>query len=234
MADGKPLGDIIKDSPVVFFLGAIVTGFLAGVAAYKGILEIAQLETISKQEHLALEGDKRQLQKQLDDSKQQITVLQARLKSTHTGNTAEHATSALTPNVQAVDDFLTTPPLANYQWEGYRADVDKLDSFIKQFLDFMQQRPTNYSEAQGFYAALDEAASEVSRRAEKFFVLEKEPGTGSDRLLNYDQKVFVGPSWFRIRVQELRLRHQQGTLRVEEIDDFRAKFNDWRQTKAGI
>ena len=40
MADGKPLGDIIKDSPVVFFLGAIVTGFLAGVAAYKGILEI--------------------------------------------------------------------------------------------------------------------------------------------------------------------------------------------------
>jgi hypothetical protein len=234
MSNDKSLKDRIQDSPVVFFLTAIVASFLAGIGAYKGILEIAHLETISKQDRSTLEQAPEQFQKQLDERNQQIAVLQAKLKSTHAANAAERPTSALTPYMQAVDDFLTAPPLPNYQWEGYRADVDKLDSFVKQFFDYLQQHPTNYADAQGFYAAIDEAASEVNRRAEKFFMLDKEPGTGAERLLNYDQKVFVGPSWFRIRVQELRLRHQQGMLRPEEIEDFRAKFNDWRQTKAGI
>ena len=40
----------IEDSAVVFFLGALVAGFVAGIGAYKAVIEIAQLEVVSKQE----------------------------------------------------------------------------------------------------------------------------------------------------------------------------------------
>ena len=72
----KSLKDRIQESPAVFFLSAIIAGFLAGMGAYKGILEIAQLETISKQQHLEFGQTREQLQKQLDDSNQQNSRLE--------------------------------------------------------------------------------------------------------------------------------------------------------------
>ena len=42
------LKERIENNLAIWFLGAIVTGFLAGVGAYQGILSIAQLEVVQK------------------------------------------------------------------------------------------------------------------------------------------------------------------------------------------
>ena len=38
----------IEDNPAIFFLGAIVAGFLAGIGAYDATLRIARLEVVSQ------------------------------------------------------------------------------------------------------------------------------------------------------------------------------------------
>lgn len=40
----------IENDPLRFLLGALFIGFTAGIATYRGILEVAQLETVSKRE----------------------------------------------------------------------------------------------------------------------------------------------------------------------------------------
>jgi hypothetical protein len=42
------LKERIENNLTIWFLGAIVTGFVAGVGAYQGILSIAQLEVVQK------------------------------------------------------------------------------------------------------------------------------------------------------------------------------------------
>jgi len=41
------LKDKIENNLTIWFLGALLAGFLSGIATYKGILEIAQLKVIS-------------------------------------------------------------------------------------------------------------------------------------------------------------------------------------------
>jgi hypothetical protein len=43
------LKEKIENHPLVWFLSALLAGFLAGIATYKAILEIAQLEVVPKQ-----------------------------------------------------------------------------------------------------------------------------------------------------------------------------------------
>lgn len=42
------MDEIIKQSPVLWVLSAVVTGFIAGIAAYIGLLKITNQETIIK------------------------------------------------------------------------------------------------------------------------------------------------------------------------------------------
>ena len=49
------LRERIENSPAVFFLGAIVAGFLAGIGAYQAVLEISDLTTISRARLAVLE-----------------------------------------------------------------------------------------------------------------------------------------------------------------------------------
>jgi len=47
----------VETSPTVFFLAALLAGFLAGIGTYRAILQIAQLETISKKTLADLKSD---------------------------------------------------------------------------------------------------------------------------------------------------------------------------------
>jgi hypothetical protein len=42
------LKEQVQNNAAIWFLGAIITGFLAGIGAYKGILQIAKSEVISQ------------------------------------------------------------------------------------------------------------------------------------------------------------------------------------------
>ena len=46
----KTLKEQIENNLIIFFLGTLLTGFLAGMGVYKGILTIAELETINKKD----------------------------------------------------------------------------------------------------------------------------------------------------------------------------------------
>lgn len=72
------LTDVTKNHPAVFFFTAIVAGFLAGIGTYKGILEIAQLEVVGKQESAAL-------RRELDDRKQEAAVLKQEVAALKAG-----------------------------------------------------------------------------------------------------------------------------------------------------
>ncbi len=43
------LKERIENHAVVWFLGAVITGFLAGIGAHQGVLEIAKLEVVSQE-----------------------------------------------------------------------------------------------------------------------------------------------------------------------------------------
>lgn len=47
------LKEKIENNLVVFFLGALLTGFLVGVGAYKAILEIAQLDVVAENSYIS-------------------------------------------------------------------------------------------------------------------------------------------------------------------------------------
>lgn len=226
------LKETIQDNAAVFFLSAVAGGFVAGVTAYNRGLDIFGQTTVSKDYAQSIRQRDDEIEKQLRESVQQNLVLQNKLRNAQTAREAGHPNPVLTTYVRSVQAFVSTPPQQPYQWDGYQADVDKLYAFIQQFLD-LQRNPISYADSQPCYGAIDEAASEVSRRALKMFVPEREPESGLGRVLNYDQKVFVGPSWFRIYVQELRLAHEQGPISAK-IDGFRTNFYDWRHHKAGI
>jgi hypothetical protein len=42
------LAQRVKDNPVVFFLGALATGFVAGIGAYDATLRIARLDVVNE------------------------------------------------------------------------------------------------------------------------------------------------------------------------------------------
>ena len=52
------LRERIENNITVWLLGTLLTGFLAGIGAYKAIIEIAQLKTISVAEYDRLHVDK--------------------------------------------------------------------------------------------------------------------------------------------------------------------------------
>ena len=226
--------ETVQNNAVVFFLAAVVGSFVAGITAYNRGLEIFNQTTVPKDYVQSLEHSKQQVDAQLEESNRQNSVLQAKLKTAQSAGEAGHPTPVLTEYMHSVQAFSNAAPMEPYQWDGYKSDVDKLYFFIQEFLDYLRHNPkTSYRDSEELYAAIDEAASEVTLRAEKKFVFEKETGAGSDKILNYDQKVFVGTSWFRICLQEMRLAHEQGTV-AAKLDDVQSSFVDWRNNKAGI
>ena len=65
--------DQIKNHPAVWFLGAIVTGFLAGIATYEGALALTGREIIST-------AEKESAKSNLDDKNAEIQHLNEKLK----------------------------------------------------------------------------------------------------------------------------------------------------------
>ncbi len=52
------LKDTIDNNLVIWALGILLAGFLAGVGAYKGVLEAAHLEAIPKTAHIVQPGER--------------------------------------------------------------------------------------------------------------------------------------------------------------------------------
>ncbi|MCP4330325.1 MAG: hypothetical protein GY791_18010 [Alphaproteobacteria bacterium] len=61
------LKERIENHPAVFFLGAIVLGFLAGISAYQTVLEISNQTTVSRNELTALRKDLKILEEKAAD-----------------------------------------------------------------------------------------------------------------------------------------------------------------------
>jgi len=228
MPNGNSLRQQVENNVALFLLGALFTGFVAGWGAYATVLKVNDRETIGTDRRKVLES----FEKQIKDRDSALT-------SSGSGKPGPvmHTVSPLPEYTRAVDSLLTSLPQDNYQWDGYRADVDELHRLVDRFLDYLWDHPdTTYAQAQSFYAAIDEAASVVTLNAQKTFAWQKEnPLTEpyDPRLPNYNQKVFIGPSWFRIRVEELRKEHKRGSLTRDLIRESRRNFNEWRQ-KEGI
>lgn len=51
------LRERVENHPIVFFLGAILAGFLAGLAAYQGVLNISDQMLVLTSEHTALKEE---------------------------------------------------------------------------------------------------------------------------------------------------------------------------------
>jgi hypothetical protein len=52
------LKDTIENNPVIWTLGILLAGFLAGVSAYRSVLEIANLQTIPKTAQIVQPGER--------------------------------------------------------------------------------------------------------------------------------------------------------------------------------
>jgi hypothetical protein len=199
----------IEDNVFVYLAGVAVAAFGAGWGAYAAVIAVSG---------------------QTAGSKTQDNTLPSSMKP-----------SSRPEYTQEVDEFLNywfdkgVPPKdglpTGYQWMGYREDINKLDELIKNFLNQLDNNPKMpYSEAQTFYDAIDEAASVISLNAQQSFIPARE-GASELQTANYNQKVFLGPTWFRIRLEQLRREHQRGHMDKASIADFRQRFLEWRQNE---
>jgi hypothetical protein len=203
------LRERVEASPVVFFLGALLTGFLAGGTAYQTVLGLAQLEPVSKTELAALKA-----------------------KAAAPAPTPPTTPVATVPTyTQDVFTFLKSKPLENYQWDGYAADATELNSLVQQFLNYVQEHDTPYADAESFYTAIDAAARMVTQRASSKFITANE--APPNQTLDYNWKVYCAPALFQIHVEELKKEHQAG-LSPQQFGPFRDKFNHWRAHESGV
>jgi hypothetical protein len=223
MTNGKSFRQQVEDNVAVFLLTALATGFAAGWEAYVTILRINDRQTIATDRF-----------DELVKHEQELNALKARPSTSPAKET--HTVVSVPEYTRAVDSILNAQPTQdNYQWYGYASDVDELHRLVNRFLDYLEQHPdTTYAQAQTFYTAIEEAASMVTLNAQRHLALEreeavKEPPPYDLRIPNLNQKIFVGPGWFRIRIEELRQEHRRAPLTHELISGFRDKFNQWRQ-----
>lgn len=80
----KSLKDRIEESPVAWSLRMLLAGFLAGIAVYGGILQIARLDTVSSsriKQLEAFEADAKSLKAEVESLKKEKAVLEERLAS---------------------------------------------------------------------------------------------------------------------------------------------------------
>jgi hypothetical protein len=121
-------------------------------------------------------------------------------------------------------------PGATYGWSQYVDDANRLHDFGKQFHDILPPRmdPT-YEDVRAVYAALDEAADELSERGRRMHSSSvHDDGT-------YDRHLFVGPGWFRLYVQDLRRVHEQQTkLNETQAGNFKQEIDFWKTCQSGI
>jgi hypothetical protein len=118
------------------------------------------------------------------------------------------AVQALLTNLQA---FIRARPGENapYEWQQYVDDARRLYLHATEFYSLLKDGRIRYTDASVAYAALDEAADELSMRGR----LMHDSGRVSE---NYDQHIFVGPGWFRLSLQKLRRAHESQTALSEE------------------
>jgi hypothetical protein len=112
-----------------------------------------------------------------------------------------------------------------YRWEDYTGDVETLYSFAERFEKLLQKKQPTLSETAQLYSELDEAAGVLSLRAQKMH------DSGAVRNDTYDTHVFVGPGWFRICLEQLRLAHQHGQdfkPSSQSIQDFATGLGKWK------
>jgi hypothetical protein len=77
------LKERIENNLVVFFLGALLTGFLAGLGAYQGALKLVDYTTVSNESQRAQKTE-------LDKRGKEIAVLKGRLKAAEAQAAEQH------------------------------------------------------------------------------------------------------------------------------------------------
>jgi hypothetical protein len=133
--------------------------------------------------------------------------------------------------VQDAEEFIDTASLKDrrYQYDGYIADLNKLDRFAQDFLSSMKNNPVHYSDAQIFYRDMDRAAGVVTWKAFNNFV---SPGEVLQEKLNYNWNVYAIPSKFRICLQTVEEKHKSNhdtLLSTQQIEQFQGDFDNWRK-----
>jgi hypothetical protein len=81
---------------------------------------------------------------------------------------------------------------------------------------------------------LDEAYDEIARRALTTFIADREPGNGADRLLNYDQKVFVAGVVSIGPTEDEVSQRTTGEVEPQQINAFGTDIETWRHTQTGL
>lgn len=116
-----------------------------------------------------------------------------------------------------------------YKWNGYRSDVSKLHSLVKDFLFSFKNNPPKYQDADSFYDDIEKAADMVHDKA---FAVPFDPSV--DKKEDYNWKVYCAEYIFRLEIQQLRAAHMANQLDTEpKIDVFIHEFDLWLLNQSG-
>jgi hypothetical protein len=128
---------------------------------------------------------------------------------------------------QNAEAFVRSSKTVPYKWNGYRSDVLKLHSLVKDFLSSLVGNSTSYQDASSFYDAMGDAADLVHKRA-------SDVDPSGEKMVDYNWKVYSAPYIFRLEIQDLRKAHKDGHLESQdEIDRFRNEFDTWLLNLSG-
>ena len=127
------LKDTIENNPVVWTLGMLVAGFLAGIGTYKAVLEMADLQSVSKSARIAKQ-DERIISE---------TEFQS-LKSANSGADAQKlaASEKLTTDYRLLLTALATSIDGKVQYEMTKVQQPALKIYIDQLNDAIKKART--------------------------------------------------------------------------------------------
>ena len=208
----KTFREIVESSPVVFLLSVAVTAFGLGFGGFYKLVSWTG--------------------SQIDTPKEIADLKDAAANAALAAKKPTPPEAVPIPEyTEGVNTFLASQPREQYQWDGYVADLNELNSLVQHFLSYAQVHPTNYTEAQSFYIAIDNAASMVTLRAYREFDTAKEASTE-----NYNWKVYGGPSKFRVHTEELKEEHEEKgpVLSGALIVKYQKIFTNWRGHESGM
>lgn len=129
-----------------------------------------------------------------------------------------------------IHGFNEAQPSTPYGWDKFVGDANTLYRYAMDFYDLLKSSHPRYDSVSAVYAALDEAADELSMRGK----LMHDSGMVSNDTDQYDRHIFVGPGWFRLNLEELRKAHEEHkTPSDDQINAFGLDVDYWRICRSG-
>lgn len=226
----RSLRQRVQDNSLIFFVVSVAGAWLGGYAAYPRILPYLG-KTIVERPFGGPRPDENAQKNQIPQAKK-IERNPEQSKKDEQPGPAE-----LRELKSELDSFVKNQPVQPYQWTGFTNDIDQLYSTTGQLLDYLGRHPRiKYADVEPIYEEMDKAAAAITLRAFNTFNASKDedPKKTPDQIkIDFDQKVYVGPSLFQIHVHNLAASHEEGRL-SSSISERKNEFAKWRRYECGI